>query len=666
MDIPMTPSRAPAAARLRATTRKVIAAGLLAASLGWATAAGAQPKLPTPTGASPADTYTFAFQNAEIPQVVQEILGQLGVPYAIDPSVNGRLSFRIDQRLTRDQLLASLEAVLAANNVAMIRNGEQMLITPQSKAKSSAEIRRGAQEIRGAGYEVVAVPLGYAQATEVARAMEAIAAADTVLYSNDKLGLLLLGGSGQQLKAALETVKVFDQSAFQDSKIRWFELTQGQATTVSQELEKIVQGAGLVGVSVIPLKRLNGVIIFGRSAESLNELSKWVVKLDTPSKDLASTLWVYRPRYTSAESLSRTLSGLLGTSGGGATTNPVPPPALTSQAGASPSSAAAAPILVGGGGGGPGGTGEEEVRIGVDRETNTLLFFAAPTKWVQIQRILNEIDRPQRQILIEASIVEVTLGKQFQFGFDWSVFSKDLQVSSVNNASGVVKAAFPGFSITYLSKNIDAAVQALGSKTAIEVVSAPKIIALDNHTAHLQVGDQVPVVTQSAQSTATSTAPLVSTVDYRNTGVILTVTPRIAGDDRLVLEVTQEVSSVAKTSTSGIDSPTIQQRRFESTLILQDGHAVALGGLISTNRSDGNSGMPFLKDIPGIGALFRTTNHDTSRSELIILLSAKIINDEVSAKRAMDDLAIDMHELQSRGLLTAHVSAAPMSDARAR
>jgi len=599
-----------------------------------------------PPAAAPA-SYTFAFQNAEIPQVVQEVLGQLGVAYTIDPAVTGHISFRIDQGLNREQLLAAFEAALAANNVAIVHNGDQLLITPQSKAKSSAEIRRGAQALRGTGYEIVAVPLGYAQPTEVAHAMEAIAAADTVLYANDKLSLLLLGGSGPQLRAALDTLKIFDQSAFQNSRIRWFELSQAQASTVAQEIERIAQGAGLVGVTVVPLRRLNGIIVFGRSSDALDEIGKWVTRLDTPGKEVSSTLWVYRPRYTAAEALARTLGGLLGTSGGQGL-----PVSTGPSAGPQGQPIAAPPPSVSAGGGGArdGGSGDEDVRIGVDRETNTLLFFAAPTRWVQIQRILNEIDRPQRQILIEASIVEVTLGKQFQFGFDWSVLSKDLQVSSVNNSTGKVQASFPGLSITYLSGDIQAAVSALGSRTAIEVVSAPKIIALDNHTAHLQVGDQVPVVTQSAQSTATSTAPLVSTVDYRNTGVILNVTPRIAGDDRLVLEVSQEVSSVAKTSSSGIDSPTIQQRRFESALILQDGKTVALGGLISTNRSNNDSGVPYLKDIPVLGALFKSQGRDDSRSELIVLLSAKIISDDASAKRAMDDLAVDMHELQSRGL----------------
>lgn len=622
--------------------------------LSFSTVAGASAVAAPATAAAPAETYTFAFQDADIPQVVEEILGQLGVAYAIDPSVSGRITFRIDQRLTRDQMLASLEAVLAANSVAMVHNGDQLLITPQSKAKSSAEIHRGAQGLRGAGYEMVAAPLAYAQPTEVAKAMDAIAASDTVLYANDKLGLLLLGGSGSQLKSVLETIKIFDQSAFQDSRIHWFELTQAQATTVAQEVDRIAQGAGLVGVSVVPLKRLNGVIVFGRSAEALDEIGKWVKRLDVPTKDFSATPWFYRPKYTAADGLARTLSGLVG-GGAQSTPSPVAPTPTTSPSsvgGASTQAAAPAFAPIGDGGGGRGGEqGDDQVRINVDRETNTLVVLASPNRWVQIQRILNELDRPQRQILIEASIVEVTLGKQFQFGFDWSVLSKYLQVGSVNNASGTVQATFPGLSVTYINSDLHAAVSALGSKTDIEVVSAPKIIALDNHTAHLQVGDQVPVVSQSAQSTVTNGGPLVSTVDYRSTGVILNVTPRIAGDDRLVLEVSQEVSSVAKTNTSTINSPTIQQRRFESALVLQDGKTVALGGLISSTRSRNDAGIPYIKDVPGVGNLFRSQNHDNSRSELIILLTAKIIADDAGFKRAMDDLAVDMHELQSRGFL---------------
>jgi general secretion pathway protein D len=597
---------------------------------------------------SAAEAYTFAFRDAEVAQVAQEVLGAAGVPFAVDPGVTGKITFRIEQRLTRDQLLAAFEAVLEANGIALVRNGETLIVTPQAKAKSSAVVRRRGEPSPGAGYEVVAVPLAYAEPSEVAKALEAISSASSVIYTSDRLGLLVLGGNGQQLKTTLETLRIFDQSGFEDSKIRWFELSQAQATTVSAELERIVAGAKLVGVNIVPLRRLNGVIVFGRSAESLAEVARWVQRLDTPGKEAASSLWVYRPRATSAESLSKTLNTLLGfqnsteiSSGAAGGLSP-PPVGAPAQPVASSTTVSQSLSL-----------GDEQVRIGVDKDTNTLIVFASPGRWQQIQRILTEIDRTPRQVLIEASILEVTLSKDFQFGVDWAVFSGDFAISSINNNSGNVGPSAPGLSITFLGDDIEAAVSALGARTAVEVISAPKIIALDNRTARLQIGDQVPVVTQSSQSRNDSDAALINTVDYRSTGVILTVTPRVTGEDQLTLEVSQEVSSVARTVTSGIDSPTIQQRRFESALVLHDGAVVALGGLISSNRSTSNSGVPGLKDVPGIGALFSSRSNNSGRSELIVLLTARIIRDRASGEAAMGRLRDDMRELQARGLLPA-------------
>ena len=593
------------------------------------------------------DDYTFAFQNADIAVVTQEILGQLGVRYTVDPGVSGKISFRIDQRLTKPQLLAAFEAALAANGVALVRDGDQLIVTPQAKAKTTAGVRVARDTSVGAGYEVVAVPLSYVQPSEAAKALEAITAADTVIYSNDKLGLLLLGGSGSTLKAALETLKVFDQSAFVDAKIRWFELSKASAVTVANELDRIVQGAGLAGVSVVPLKRLNGLIVFGRSATALDEISGWVKRLDTTGSEVGATLWVYHPRNTSAEALARTLNSVLGTQ------------ITNEQIASTPSAAPGAPslgatVVAATSTQSTFGAGEDQVRVGVDKETNTLIVFAPSARWLQMQRILDEVDRPPGQILIEASILEVTLSRDFEFGVDWSVLSDKVGVSSVYNDTGRVAASYPGFNVTFLSNDIQVAVKALGSRTAVEVMSAPKIIALDNHTARLQVGDQVPVIVQSSRSTVTADSALISTVDYRSTGVILTVAPRISGDDQIVLDVTQEVSSVAKTVTSGIDSPTIQQRRFESTLVLRNGGVVALGGLISTSHTVSKTGVPGVRDIPVLGALFSSSDKNQRRTELIILLKATIIRDQLATSRAMTDLMADMKELRARGLLPTH------------
>jgi len=613
-------------------------------------------------GAAPSvQTYTFAFRDADISMVVAEILGELGVPYTIDPSVSGKISFRLSESLTRAQLLAALEAELNANDVAVVRQGERLLITSASKARSSAPVRRGGEERLRVGYEVVAVPLTFVQPSEISKALEAISPSNTVLYANDRLGLLLLGGSGETLHSAIESLRLLDQSAFEDAKVRWFELSQAPASAVAGELERIIQNAGMVGATALPLKRLNGVIIFARSAEAMAVLSSWVQRLDVPDRGGSSSLFVYHPRNAQAASLARALNAVFGnTTQSEETATSSRPAAFTSTSSAGGASIASKPAATAittatttTANEDSGSTAGQTTRFSVDKETNTLLIFASPSDWVQIQRILAELDRAPRQVLIEASILEVTLGQSFRLGVDWSVISDKTTVSSIGNRAGTIGAQFPGFSVTYLSKDVQAAIDALGSRTRVEVVSAPKIIALDNHTAHLQVGDQVPIITQSAQSTLTNSSSLINSVDYRSTGVILDVTPRISGENQLVLDVVQEVSSVGSTTTSDIDSPTIQQRRFESTLVLHDGGTVALGGLISSNRSHGRSGVPLLKDVPALGALFRTDSNTNDRTELIVLLKAKILGSPVVDEAAMNDLMSDMHELRKNGLLPA-------------
>ncbi|CAN5304419.1 hypothetical protein BH11PSE2_BH11PSE2_14280 [soil metagenome] len=202
-----------------------------------------------------------------------------------------------------------------------------------------------------------------------------------------------------------------------------------------------------------------------------------------------------------------------------------------------------------------------------------------------------------------------------------------------------------------MGNNIQLAIDALRARTTVEVVSAPKLVALDNRSARLQIGDQVPIATQASQSQVSPDSPRLVTIDYRNTGVILEITPRVTGEDGVTLEVSQEVSSVARTTTSGIDSPTIRQRRFDSVLLLKSGGTVALGGLISSTNSDGNSGLPYLADVPIVGNLFKSRNKDQRRTELIVLLTARILPDATAAATAAKDISGDMKAIDGHGLL---------------
>ncbi len=475
-----------------------------------------------------------------------------------------------------------------------------------------------------------------------------------MVYTDDKLGLILLAGTPRELEAVQQTLRVLDQGGLQASRIRWFELSQAPAQTVADELEKILQASQAVGIQVVPLKRLNGVLVFARTPEGLDAATRWVAKLDVASKAEASGIWVYHPISVSAESLAATLNVVLGnspaeTSPPSASSSPMAPETSIKGASAPAVAASPAPSFA------PAAAAGDEsgVRIGVSRDSNALIISAPPSKWIQIRRMLDEIDRTPDQVLIEAAILEVTLTDQFQFGVDWTVVAANgkLNISNIANNAGVIAPTFPGFSLTYLDKNIQTAVNALKGLTNVEIVSEPKLVTITNHTAKLQVGDQVPITIQSAQSTSTANAPLVTTTAYQDTGVILNVTPRISGDDQIVLDVDQQVSTAGATTSSGIDSPTIQQRHLESTLILKDGAAVALGGLISDSRTEAKTGMPWLQDIPVLGTAFKTTNRKRNRTELIVLMTAKIMRDPTSERRVMDDLLSDMKEIQRRGLL---------------
>ena len=637
-------------------------------TLGPPAAAPALAAQAAPARAERAESFTFAFRDADIAQVAEEILGSaLGVPYSVDPGVTGKVSFRIDRRLTRAQLLEAFEAALAVNDVTLLRQGDTLVLAPRDKARSSATLRDPAAVGGGrrGGYEVVAVPLSFSTPTEVAKALEAMTGSKAVLYSNDKLGLMVLGGSGSELQALLETIKVLDRNVFEGARIRWFDLHQAAAGTVAADLGKILTTAGMQGVSVSPLSRLNGLIVSARTETAMTEVAGWISRLDTPSRDLSTQLYVYRPRSASAASLARTLSQVLSTGqgqggggdfeGGGGSERSA---SKTDASGGGDDSGATRTSGGGGGGGNEGSSSGEQglqdgVRIGVDRDSNTLLIRAPAARWMSLQQTLAEIDRPPAQVMIEASIVEVSLTNDFRFGVDWSAIGDGgkLTGSSVYTDNGVIGPKFPGFSITYLGSNIDAAVNALGSRTAIDVVSAPKLITLDNHKARLQIGDQVPIVTQTATDTTTSSPAIVNTVEYRDTGVILEVTPRISGDDKVVVEIAQEVSGVARTVTSGIDSPTIQQRKLSSTLVLQDGAVVALGGLISHRRTDSDSGVPGLKDVKFLGKLFKSNTKEAARTELIVLLTVRILRDPASSNQMTRDLLADMHEIETRGLL---------------
>lgn len=366
--------------------------------------------------ASQAQTYAFIFKDADVGLVVEEILGNsLRVSYRVEPGVTGKINFRIEQRLTRAQLLVALEAALASYDIVMAQEGETIVLKPRAKAQIGGSIATRDTGMAKIGFQVRAVPVNYGSATEIAKVLETVSKAELVLLASDKLSLILLGGRADELETALSTIELFDQSTLSDARIRYFPLANSSAATVAADLEKILKESSTSSVTIAPMKRLNGLFAFSKSKEALDQLTPWVQKLDIPSNDAAIRVWVYHPKGASAESLVRTLNAVIGL--------PQSSESTTVTAEGSADTTSTQTINTTQTAANYSDNMDSVPRITADKDTNSVIINAPDSLRMRIQSVLNEIDREPAQVAIEASILEVTLNNEFNMGVDWSGIS---------------------------------------------------------------------------------------------------------------------------------------------------------------------------------------------------------------------------------------------------
>jgi general secretion pathway protein D len=297
------------------------------------------------------------------------------------------------------------------------------------------------------------------------------------------------------------------------------------------------------------------------------------------------------------------------------------------------------------------------VRITPDVVNNTLLIYASQENYSIIERTLRQIDRPQLQVGIEATVAEVTLNDNLTYGVQFFLASNNLGLpadkGSVLNttataapgpataagavAGAFINRAFPGFNFLLGPEaQPNAILNALHAVTDVKVLSNPSLVVIDNQVATLQVGDQVPISTGSA-TVLTTNNTVVNTVDYRNTGIILRVVPRINANGNVRLNIEQEISQVPQSSVGSL-TPTISERKVESSILVASGQTVLLAGLVSEQQSGGRSGIPVLDQIPGIGDAFSNTTKAITRTELIIFIRPQIIRDSVDAHFMAEEL----------------------------
>lgn len=643
-----------------------------------ATAAG-----PKGIGASDQGDISLNFINADVKDVAKGVLGDLlGLNYLVDPSVQGTITVQTSQALLRKDVLPAFETALRINGLALVNQGGLYSIVPFGAA---AHFGGAAPGVAGYGTEIIA--LRYVSPEQMRRVLEPIVPQGTIVQVDQARDLIVIGGTDGERAAIRENIATFDVDWLKGMSFALFTPRIATAKQLAEDLTHVMgdEGSPMAGqVRLIPIERMNAVLAIAPRAKSLEELRSWVARLDQGNETTDRRIFVYHVQNGRAGDLAGVLGKALG---------------IRANAGSSQSSERGggySAMQTGGGGGQPGGlfasqgsgpntgsmssplpmsssnvtqtaqpqasrtpgtessgngSGNEQqpggVSITADEVNNALLIVATPAEYETIDAALKELDILPLQVLIEAAIAEVTLTNDLRFGVQW-LFNNDTNKLILSGGkTAAIAPTFPGFSYVYTSgQRITAVLSALEDLTHVDVLSSPKLMVLNNQTALLQVGDQVPVATQSAVSTVTPGAPVVNSIEYRDTGVILTVTPRVNAGGLVLMDISQEVSNVTNTTTSNLDSPTISQRKIGSTVAIQDGQTIALGGLITDNRNFGRSGVPFLQDIPLLGHLFRQDSDNNTRTELLVLITPRVIRDGRGAAAVTEELRSKLTNLK--------------------
>lgn len=630
---------------------------------------------PAPPAAPEPEDVTLNFEGADIRQVIETILGDyLREPYLLHSTLTGTVSFRTTRGIAKKDLLPTLEMLLRMNGFALVREEGVYKILPQQQVRGSVTPQLGGGSTPlPAGYSVLVVPLRYLGARAMAELLAPFAADGNAVRADETRNLVILAGGQRELRHLLETIELFDVDFLAGMSVGLFPVKNVDAKSLTAELDHLFGGALKGVVRVTPIERLNALLVVTPQAGYLDEVKKWIERFDQAVSS-GSGLHVYRVKNGKAENLAALLAEIFG---GGRSAPGARPPQLAPGArpaeiqspaqpgtppppayGAPPSGAAAAPFQ------GDGVLISKDVRVVADRDNNALLVYASQGDYAKIEQALVKLDVPRRQVLVEVTIAEVRLTDDLRFGIEWFV-SRGSNLGALRFPAGSsLTPALPrtpalagadaralvtptaGLQLINVgSGNIRAVLQALSSDGRAQLLSTPQIMAHDNEKAQIKVGERVSISTGTQTS---ATVGIITSEQYIDTGVLLAVTPRINASGQVTMEINQEVSEIGE-ARQGSNNPNIINRNFQTSATVGSGETVVLAGLIRNNRRSGTAGLPFLSQIPVLGALFGVQSVTDDRTELVILITPRIVADAAQAAEATKELRRKMPSLE--GLL---------------
>lgn len=646
---------------------------------------------------------TYKFEDAPLLDIIHMVMRDVvKADYVVYPPINGSVTLSTTKEVSPDQALQLLESALQANGILMARDprGTYHIGRPEALKGIVPGVRQATKDPLQPGYGTILVPLQYIGAAEMASILKPMMPPEALVRVDTLRNLLVLVGTRTQAEGWLDLVNTFDVDMLKGMSVGMFPLRYASVREVESAMRLLTSGANgvvsaaapatsgatggglaavipaggagstagaadannaLGGMRILPIERLNAILIVTPRAAQLDTARTWIERLDRPGTNATEAqLHVYPVQNGSARNLANVLNGLFGQGGG--TTNTTSgtgvAPTLTSTTTSTGGLLGSVNTNLSANRTGLGtatnttigttpGTGVTSVNLGngvrvmADEINNAILVYGLRSDYDKIEAALRRLDVPPVQVLIEASIIEVTLSDDLQYGLQWIFNDKSRNgltgTGALSRAAGgVLGGATAGFSYSLSNSlgNVRAVLNALADKSLLNVISSPSLMVLDNNTASIAVGNQQPI--QSGQ-TITTGGNISSNITYKDTGVTLSVTPTVNAGNVVTLQIAQGVTDVGP-----VDSATGQraflQRQINSKVAIRSGETLVLGGLIRENATTGKTGLPGLVDLPLIGSLFGTTTVSKARTELLIVLTPRVVRSDQDIQEVSSDL----------------------------
>lgn len=596
------------------------------------------------------------FDFADINVVIQTIAELIDLNYILSPGISGKVTIQTSGKIAVTDLFFVLEKILEVNNLTAVKSGNFYKIIPiGSVNKEAIETIGPDEELPGEQIIIKIFKLSQSLPSDITRIFGSLKSPQGIFIPHDPTGILLVRDTASRIKMFNDLIESLDVNIYENVQVELHHVRNAQAEDLAKDLTQVlttiatVPGRQAARFKLIPVKSINA-LLFVTSQPNLGDLLKnWIKELDQPATAEAEKVFVYNLNHASAENIASILRELYSEKGGTAATE-------STAAAAQPTTAAAAAARRRAAARTEAAAAAEsaesivsgKVKIVADTDTNSLIIQTAPWNYPSILETVRKLDKTPEQVLIEVTIAEITLDDTDELGLEWALKSQGTAslggenvsyqstAQSVYNTTGSPAPAVPGFSYLVSEANrLTAILNAYAQSSKLNIISRPHIIAMDNKEAVIDIGAEVPLITTQTRSDEGTNVD--QTIEYRSTGIILTVKPSINSNRDVTLDVTQEISEAQTNKLGGTDSPIIIKRRAQTSMVVRDNETLIIGGIIQEKKERTREGIPLLSRIPILGYLFGATTDTSYKTELVVMMTPKVITNMEEAARVTDE-----------------------------